>query len=151
MEVEKLSVTNVFAIFYVVAQVIERLLETLKNGLGTYDKDKAEIETANVKIENQKKIIEKIRTDGGDLTEHYEKLKKDIMTKNKMDNKMVWQFFMLASGLGIVAAYYLNLSFLSLLEVKVHPAWDILITGLVIGSGTKPLHDLITYIQKAKE
>jgi len=146
-----LSVTNVFAIFYVVAQVIERLLETLKNGLGTYDKDKAEIETANVKIENQKKIIEKIRTDGGDLTEHYEKLKKDIMTKNKMDNKMVWHFFMLASGLGIVAAYYLNLSFLSLLEVKVHPAWDILITGLVIGSGTKPLHDLITYIQKAKE
>ncbi len=146
-----MSVTNVFAIFYVVAQVIERLLETLKNGLGTYDKDKAEIETANVKIENQKKIIEKIRTDGGDLTEHYEKLKKDIMTKNKMDNKMVWHFFMLASGLGIVAAYYLNLSFLSLLEVKVHPAWDILITGLVIGSGTKPLHDLITYIQKAKE
>ncbi len=143
-----MSVTNVFAIFYVVAQVIERFVELLKNGLRKYDKDKADIETYNVKIENQKKIIEKGE---GDLTKQYEKLNEDIKNKNMMDNKMVWHFFIYTSALGIVAAYFLNLSFLSLLEVNVHPTWDILITGLVIGSGTKPLHDLITYIQKAKE
>jgi hypothetical protein len=29
--------------------------------------------------------------------------------------------------------------------------WDIVITGLAVGSGTKPLHDLISNVQKAKE
>jgi hypothetical protein len=28
---------------------------------------------------------------------------------------------------------------------------DVALTGLVIGAGTKPLHDLITRIEKAKE
>jgi len=87
----------------------------------------------------------------GDITKQLETLDADIKEKNKMDNKMVWHFFIYTSILGIVAAYVLNLSFLSLLEVKVHPTYDLIITGLVIGSGTKPLHDLITYIQKAKE
>lgn len=145
-----MSVTNVFAIFYVVAQVIERFVELLKNGTGTYDVVKANIDTYNVKIEHQKKIIENLK-EGEDPTKLYEKLKADIKDKNKMDNNMVWHFFIYTSVLGVLAAYSLNLSFLSLLEVKVHPAVDILITGLVIGSGTKPLHDLITYIQKAKE
>lgn len=32
------------------------------------------------------------------------------------------------------------------------PEWfDIVVTGLAIGSGTKPLHDLISNVQKAKD
>jgi hypothetical protein len=30
-------------------------------------------------------------------------------------------------------------------------ALDVFVTGLVIGSGTKPLHDLITLVQEKKE
>jgi hypothetical protein len=32
------------------------------------------------------------------------------------------------------------------------PAWiDLLVTGLVVGAGTKPVHDLVTRIERAKE
>jgi hypothetical protein len=32
------------------------------------------------------------------------------------------------------------------------PAWvDALVTGLVVGSGTKPLHDVLSRVQKTKE
>ena len=32
------------------------------------------------------------------------------------------------------------------------PAWaDLLVTGLVVGAGTKPLHDLVSRLEKSKE
>lgn len=145
-----MSVTNVFAIFYVVAQVIERLVELLKIGLVKYDVIKANIETSEVKIEKLKSLIEVDCKKEIDLTEHYKTLNALIKEKNIMDNKMIWDFFIYTSILGILTTYIFNISFLSLLEVKVNPTLDLIITGLVIGSGTKPLHDLITYIQKPK-
>jgi hypothetical protein len=41
---------------------------------------------------------------------------------------------------------------LGAIGVQAAPIWlDIVVTGLAIGSGTKPLHDLIKNIEKAKE
>ena len=102
------------------------------------------------------------------------KLNELLKAKNKMDNRMVRDFFIYTSVLGILAACLLDLKFLTLLEAPitpilnasatpvintsatpvdnahVPPVLDTIITGLVIGSGTKPLHDLIKYIEKAK-
>lgn len=145
-----MAVANVFAVFYVVAQVIERVVELLKNVSGVYDDTRANIETAERRVEDQKTIIEKALKAGEDLEGHYRKLNELLKAKNKMDNKMVLDFFVYTSVLGILISWLLQVRFLALLALPVNPALDTIITGLVVGSGTKPLHDLIKYIEKAK-
>jgi hypothetical protein len=55
-------------------------------------------------------------------------------------------------GLAAVCCGLLGLFLLDTIGVDgVFPIVDIFVTGLVVGSGTKPLHDLISNIQKAKE
>jgi hypothetical protein len=57
----------------------------------------------------------------------------------------------LALLLGIALSLALGLRFLSAVQVGTSPRWlDVFITGLVIAGGTKPLHDLIGTIEKAK-
>ena len=145
-----MPVANTFAVFYIVAQVIERIVEFLKNGLGAYDKARADIETHTLEIEYQKKIIDKTICNGEKADAHYKKLNTLIRQKNKMDNQMVWHFFVYTSIMGILAAALLNIRFLELLNIISNPLMDTIITGLVIGSGTKPLHDLIKYIENRK-
>lgn len=145
-----MTVANTFAVFYIVAQVIERIVEFLKNGLGAYDKTRADIETHTIEIEHQKKIIDKTICSGENADAHYKKLNTLLRDKNKMDNQMVWHFFVYTSILGILAAALLNIRFFELLMITSDPLMDTIITGLVIGSGTKPLHDLIKCIENAK-
>lgn len=55
----------------------------------------------------------------------------------------------LATVLGIALSLALGLYFLRAVQIQTPATWlDVLITGLVIGGGTKPLHDLITRIEK---
>ncbi len=57
----------------------------------------------------------------------------------------------LALLLGVALSLALGLRFLSAVQVGTSPRWlDVFITGLVIAGGTKPLHDLIGTIEKAK-
>jgi hypothetical protein len=58
----------------------------------------------------------------------------------------------LASLLGMVLCGLFGLFMLRLIGFPDVPKEvDIVISGLAVGSGTKPLHDLISNIQKAKE
>lgn len=172
------EVLSVFAVYYVVAQVIERILETLKNCCGYYEKKRAELETLQLKIEKTKERIKELNGDteikdldlkieitkkriealNGDtkISKDYNDLLYDelslLLTKEKTgDNLIVAIFFVVSAALGFVFAYFLDLKFLDMLNVSVGKWWDIGITGLVVGGGTKPLHDLISYIEKAKE
>ncbi len=55
-------------------------------------------------------------------------------------------------ALASIACGLLGLSLLKTIGVVgIEPWVDTLVTGLAVGSGTKPLHDLISNIQKAKE
>jgi hypothetical protein len=58
-----------------------------------------------------------------------------------------------ATTLGMFASAQTGIYLLAMLVTKstAPQAVDILATGLVIGGGTKPLHDLITRVQAAKE
>jgi hypothetical protein len=54
--------------------------------------------------------------------------------------------------LAVVAAELMHLYFVSAIgAMDVNPNFDVLITALAIGGGTKPLHDSIKRIEKAKE
>jgi hypothetical protein len=52
-----------------------------------------------------------------------------------------------ATVAGVVASAGLGLYFLTAIGMHVSRMVDIAVTGLVIGAGTKPLHDLITNLQ----
>lgn len=71
---------------------------------------------------------------------------------NKVRTNRAVFFWALNSCLASIGCGWLKLSFLATIGVLTGPAWvHIAITGLVVGGGTKPLHDLITNIEKAKE
>jgi hypothetical protein len=57
----------------------------------------------------------------------------------------------LASGLGCLACAVLGVGLLTAVmragSSTPPPALDVLVSGLVVGAGTKPLHDLISNIQ----
>lgn len=53
--------------------------------------------------------------------------------------------------LAVLAAEYVGLFYMSALGADVHENLDVIVTALAIGGGTKPLHDGIKRIEKAKE
>jgi hypothetical protein len=61
----------------------------------------------------------------------------------------------LASGLGCLACALLGVGLLTAImgaDSSTPAPWlDVLVSGLVVGAGTKPLHDLITSIQASKD
>lgn len=62
---------------------------------------------------------------------------------------LVWG---IASFLGIVLSGWLGLALLRSVGVPSTPrVLDIIVTGLAIGGGSKPLHDLISNLQASKD
>ena len=58
----------------------------------------------------------------------------------------------IASAAGMLACGAFGIRLLNAIGFQGVPAfWDIAITGLAVGSGTKPLHDLISTLQKTKD
>jgi hypothetical protein len=58
----------------------------------------------------------------------------------------------LATVAGVGLSLALGLRFLEAVAVDAPPRWlDVFVTGLIIGAGTKPLHDLISRLEKKKE
>jgi hypothetical protein len=84
-----------------------------------------------------------------------EKLKLAANTKAQKDrrhgNRAV-VFWAIATAIGILASASLKLYLLSRIGLAAPPrALEILATGLIIGAGTKPLHDLVSLIEAKKE
>ena len=59
---------------------------------------------------------------------------------------MLWG---VASVLGFLLAWLLGLWFIKAAGIQIDPWYDRILSGILLGSGTKPLHDLISYVQKA--
>lgn len=136
-----------FALFYVVAQAVERIVEVLLWLLPdawTYDKPRAlrEFKAAVLASSNgvpQLSIMGAIRA-------------KDRLD-NVVANRTVMAFG-LSAALGAVLCSYLEANFLAALGVSIGTGQvaeliAVLITALVVGGGSKQLHDLISKVSKA--
>lgn len=101
------------ALFYFIAQVIERILELLDWIAGLFLPSE------------------------GEKGEHAKRGKMIAM----------WG---LASVLGLGFAYFFNLNMMARMDI-VLPEWlDKIFTALVLGSGTKPIHDIISLMSRSK-
>lgn len=145
---------SIFAFLYIAAQAIERILEPVSLLLPSQEKDAGQAEQA--------KATAKASLAAGNATSAQENLQQAANSRALADDislargLLLWSF---ASILGFLASAFLGLYLLNSVvahtagDALSHPArWlDILVTGLAIGGGTKPLHDLISNIQANKE
>jgi hypothetical protein len=150
--------TSAFAIIFVFAAAIERFVEPFG-----YLAERGEVEakdgaekrsgTKSDALENRNKALaEALSTTDKDVESA--KLKQAAewhrLLEQIRQNKsvIVWG---VATLLAALASGAFGVFLLQVLGFDVHPAVDVAVTGLAIGSGTKPLHELVKSLQTAKE
>lgn len=148
---------TIFAVFYVAAQALERLLEPISSLLNPLRVSESEATGADKAVKDAAEAVTNDRTVSQDATK-----KSIISAQSALDtaakkratsraNRTV-AFWGIASALGVLSAASLKLYLLNRVGIGNPPRYlDILATGLVIGAGTKPVHDLVTLISSKAE
>jgi hypothetical protein len=133
---------SIFAPLYILAQSIERLLEPFATYLGSASAD-GEITR---KPDAKEKVYDALVNDDADLAATWQRVVDRIRRNTTV---ITWA---VASFIGMAVCGALGILFLRAIGFEGTPAAvDVVISGLAVGSGTKPLHDLISSIQKANE
>ncbi|MEE4193798.1 MAG: hypothetical protein V2J07_01240 [Anaerolineae bacterium] len=122
---------TLFAIFYILAAAVERLVDPLKNLIFDVRKKEA------INKRDYGKAAGNLQQAADGQAE---------LNQTRADSGIVtWAIATTFAMLGTSAT---GLFFLHAIGIEGVSLWlDILITGLAIGAGTKPLHDLIGYIE----
>jgi hypothetical protein len=140
---------TVFAVFFVAAAAIERLLEPLSKMLPSATDKKAE---ADSMVAHAGQML-MAQAQGAPAASGTTMLSQAATTVDDANYRDFWKSLLLwtvATVVAMVASAFLRLYFLRTVGISNGPrAVEILATGLIIGSGTKPLHDLITLISAA--
>jgi hypothetical protein len=147
---------GMFAVFYVAAQALERLFELLRwlfpkaTSLSNTSKADAREETKQSTAAALEALANDPRLGGTDKTV---KAAADAKaTEEKIESQTSLVAWGVNSFLAAVLAGWLGLYLLNAIGVQDVNTWvDIAVTSLVIGGGTKPLHDLIKNLEKGKE
>lgn len=131
-----------FALFYVAAQAIERAIEPFSNLILKTDQIRKELDH----------LVAKALTDREEDDARAAAAKQDELDQKRGERSLV--LWAAASILGMVVSGFTGLYFVGAMLAEgssFNRALDVLITGLVVGGGSKPLHDLLTKVQKSKE
>jgi hypothetical protein len=132
---------SVFALLYIVAQALERLLEPLSS----LDPSAPAAEETR-----DQTVAAAVADPTAGLLEAAANAQAGLERVRKNKAVIFW-------GLATVAGMFMSaFTGIYLLDIVIEtpnppPSLDILVTGLVVGGGTKPLHDLIARIETAKD
>lgn len=131
---------SIFAVMYVFAQALERFLEPILRLYSGKKDDTKVLEGALEKaINNPSKANLKLAANA----------REELNEEGANLAVLAWG---LSSALAMLGSGYLGMYLLRAVGLTSVPASvDILVTGLAVGGGTKPLHDLVKNIEKAKE
>jgi hypothetical protein len=148
---------SVFAPLYIAAQAIERFLEPLAGRIGTTTSEKSALKRAR---QHKVRLEALPATDPQRTLANLETADTQIeaaeLALAKAQAKRAIPLWAVASVLGLLVCAILGLGLIEAIA-KQRPSSefirtvDVLLTGLAVGAGTKPLHDLITRIEKAKD
>lgn len=138
---------SAFALFYVAAQAAERLLEPFTPWILAKEPEKKAADTAKA---NAAKAV---ADDEAQTSADVAAAKAADLTRKTRERAIL--FWAITSVAGILASIWLGLYFLAAILAPAEggaapvPRWaDAVVTGVVIGGGSKALHDLITKVQK---
>jgi hypothetical protein len=144
---------TIFAVFFVASAAIERLLEPLLHALF----DTASVQaTARTRLQAAGKIVQTLPA--VPTVQESDTAEAAIQTAAEGAAAVEWVnlqrtvfFWVLATVIAMLASASLRLYFLHTVGISAGPRWvEILATGLIVGGGTKPLHDLIELLAAAK-
>lgn len=141
------TIISIFTVYYILAQIIERVTELFSPWFC-----KREIEELRREMEDIEKIIDKKIANSGGLhnIEQEQKGRKEKRDELlKLRARRIAGLWFLASVMGIILCGLIGVRFFETAGITVSPWLDKILTGLLIGSGTKPLHDLIVIIEKS--
>jgi hypothetical protein len=147
---------DVFAVFFIAAFAIERLLEPIAPFFGTTTKTNPPGDTSDVPgVATRSKLL-KARdaalfeaAEGSLPAAEKAAWAQALLDQVRRNTSTIWA---LGAFLGMIAAGELGLMLLHAVDLpNVSRNLDILVTGLAIGGGTKSFHDLITNVRKSKE
>lgn len=141
---------SLFAPLYILAQAIERLLDPLTSFVSSAAPAGAGTEAdANRRVQKAEAILNvntAIVGGNAQLAADWQAVVDQI---RKNTTILAWTA---ASVLALLACGVFGLYMMRMAGFKSVPEWaDVLITGLAVGSGTKPLHDLITNLQSSAQ
>jgi hypothetical protein len=145
-----------FAVIYIVAQALERVVQPLTYLMGKADK-KAEAKKALTvaKTELALTVAEAPAASPAATTVNAQQKKLAVI---QADRAIL--FWAIATCLALLVCGFLDLGLIQSIahvtnDADEVPNWfdraDVVLTGIAVGSGTKPLHDLIALIQNAKQ
>ena len=151
---------TIFAVFFVAAQGVERLLEPIASLVKNDSRENlaAAAADAQAKVDKAQSLSGKCSADPAFMAASEaaqaalnEAAKLKAAHQRSQANRTV-AFWAIASSVSIVAATVLRLYLLTTVGVA-SPGrrLDVIATGLIIGAGTKPLHDLVALITSQKE
>jgi hypothetical protein len=147
---------TIFAGLYVAAQAIERLIEPLSKVV--LRKEPAEGEAAGAKDAARNAVSTMLQADASPTNEAIAAVQAllDVAAKADAAVKRIYRFrvvvfWLLASVVGVFASAVMKLYLLNRVGIA-NPSRvsEVLATGLILGAGTKPLHDLIELISAKK-
>lgn len=150
---------NMFAGLFVLALAVERLLEPLSRFIGPNteeakdERDKAQV-AAERDPDGELPAPAGVETPGDDAPTNIDWLasaQSNVDQARQIGSIVHWG---VAVGLSFVLSAKLNVLLLGAIAAKgsaqPSPWADLLVTGLVVGAGTKPLHDLVSKLEKSK-
>ena len=141
---------SIFAVFYIAAQLSERLTEVISDTVAgesanEVSRDKEEIEVTKARINSHLEKNPLANVD--ELVNHIETLETRSRYEGNMRAVALW---VVASAIG-VAFTSVTIGFFELIGLTWMPhVADSFVSGIIIGGGSKPLHDFISYIQQQK-
>jgi hypothetical protein len=125
---------------FILALAIERALEPFSRKLGP--------DTTKLKAQQDEAVAGGRAAGQKDRVPEFQDA---IEIKRRLTAVVTWG---VATGLGFVLCAVLNITLLQAVRASGSgqpPFWaDLLVTGLVVGAGTKPLHDLVSNIERGK-
>lgn len=149
---------SLFAAFYILAQAIERFLEYFSESR-PFSTDKIDIDKSERKIKVWQNIIDKlIETKLQDpnfqenITQYQQNIDAEESKISSKRSKRIVGLWIYASGLGFFLCWVFKIGFLKTIGATIPDgleSLDYLASGIAIGSGTKPLHDIIAKIEKS--
>jgi hypothetical protein len=130
-----------FAGLFILALAIERALEPFSRKLGP--------DTTRLKTDRDRTLAGAQGDDMKDIAVEYQ-LRVEMY--RRLTSIVTWG---MATGLAFLLCAQLNITLMQAVSASgsaAPPFWaDLLVTGLVVGAGTKPLHDLVSNIEQGKK
>jgi hypothetical protein len=144
---------TIFAVFFVAASALERLLEPLASLVGNRPRQEASAQrdAAQKKVDLAGAVAGDLHLRAEAETAVQQAAAAQAASEVATANRKVL-FWALASILGIAAAASMKLYLLTTTGIAAPSRWmEVLATGLIVGAGTKPLHDLVELISAKKD